>query len=232
MFYYTYITRLEGSEKHYVGRHQSKKHPANDRYKGSGKWVRSIKDKARLTREVISFYDDEETLMEAEAELISQHIGQPHCMNMNERPVGFSSKTNPNKRSEMRERLRRRLLTNNPMKGRKHTPEALEKIREASTGKARSEHSKRKQSESMKGKNVGKKRTVEQRLELSRMRKDDYAAGRRTPNYGMLGKTHTEEARARFREVANNREKFECYKCGGFFAMCALNRWHGENCRK
>ena len=232
MFYYTYITRLEGSEKYYVGRHQSKLHPDQDSYKGSGRWVRSIKDKTRLKRDILEFYEDEDALLSAEAMLITEHFGRNNCMNMNEKPVGFSSERNPSKRADIRERNRRRLLENNPMKGRRHTAETIELIRVASTGRFHTEESKKKQSDAMLGKNIGKVRTLEHREELSRLRKEDYTAGRRTPNYGMRGRTHTEEAREKFREIANNRERFECHKCGGLFARCAFNRWHGDNCSK
>lgn len=146
MFYYTYITTLKGSEKYYVGRHQSKRHPDNDPYKGSGKWVRSIADKSRLQRQVLSFYDNEYDLLLAEQLLLSEHFGLPNCMNMNEKPVGFSSSNNPNKLETARKRNSERLLRNNPMKGKKHTQETLEKIRAASTGRMHTEYSKRKES--------------------------------------------------------------------------------------
>lgn len=231
MFYYTYITRLQDSDKFYVGRHQSKRHPDADRYVGSGKWVRSIKDRSRLTREILQFFESETDLMVAEQALLSDFYGTDGCMNMNDRPTGFCSSSNPNKTLEARERMRQRLLTDNPMKGKKHTPEAIEKIRTTSTGRFHSNETKAKQSTVMQGKNVGKVRTAEHRAELSRIRKEDYITGRRTPNYGMRDKTHSEDAKRRMREVHQNRATQECTHCGGTFALCGYKRWHGDNCR-
>jgi len=231
MFYYTYITRFRNSTKYYVGRHQSTIHPDKDSYKGSGKWVRSIKDKTKLVREILEFYENEDDLVLAESSLISMHFGQPNCMNMNEKPVGFSSKHNPNKKEEYKNKLRKRMLEDNPMKGKRHTAETLSKMREASTGKAQSTETRKKHSEAMIGKNLGKKRTEEHKRELSIMRKNDYANGVRIPTRPMLGKKHSDTTIEKMKLSQTYRRRKQCEKCGGVFAMCAYTRWHGIHCK-
>ena len=231
MFYYTYIIRLSESDKYYVGRHQSKRNPSDDPHSGSGRWVRSIKDRSRLRREIIEFYSCEEDLKVAEEELLALHYGKPNCMNMNERPVGFSSSDNPSKSVERRELNRKRLLENNPMKGRKHSPETLEKMRLASTGRAHTDESKGKMSQTMLGKNVGKRRSDEQRVALSERRREEYRTGTRIHARGMKGKQHSDDAKLKMKAAQQIREKKQCCNCGGFFAVCAFNRWHGDNCK-
>ena len=67
MYLFVYkTTHVNG--KYYIGRHQTKN--LNDGYLGSGKWVRSIKDKTSLTREIIA----EATSFEELCKLEEHHI--------------------------------------------------------------------------------------------------------------------------------------------------------------
>ena len=80
--------------KYYIGRHSTDN--LNDDYVGSGKWPLSIKDKSTLTREILEFVDDFETLKLREGEYLTEHYGKPNCMNRNIDPVGFGTgKNNP-----------------------------------------------------------------------------------------------------------------------------------------
>lgn len=96
MFIYK-TTHISG--KYYIGR-CSRKYP--NQYLGSGRWVKSIKDKSELSREIIQYCSSFEELCELEEKLINEHIKDPLCMNWNNRSVGFAtgdlnpSKTNPN----------------------------------------------------------------------------------------------------------------------------------------
>ncbi len=63
MFHYLYIT-THGDGRYYVGRHSTKN--MDDGYLGSGKWVRSIKDRSSLQRMIVDFFDNEEELKSAE----------------------------------------------------------------------------------------------------------------------------------------------------------------------
>jgi hypothetical protein len=94
MYHFIYKTYSQ-SGLYYYGRHSTLR--IDDGYFGSGKWVRSIKDKSTLKRDIIVFCETFDELLEKEKEYISQHINDPKCMNFNENPTGFSSINNPNK---------------------------------------------------------------------------------------------------------------------------------------
>jgi len=49
------------SGKYYIGRHSTEN--INDGYLGSGKWVKSIKDKSKLSREILEYCDDIDDLI-------------------------------------------------------------------------------------------------------------------------------------------------------------------------
>jgi hypothetical protein len=133
--YYTYITRLINSEKYYVGRHTTKN--IDDGYLGSGKWVRSIKNKELLYKEILSYYETFEELVEAEKLLINEHIAGVNCMNFNNNPIGFGSGDYNIARSE-KERKRRseQFKNNHPMRGRSHSKESREKMSNSRIGQS------------------------------------------------------------------------------------------------
>lgn len=85
MFIYK-TTHKDG--RYYIGR-CSRKHPQS--YLGSGRWVRSIKDKSTLTREILSIHNSFEELCIAEEIAIQNHINDPLCMNWNNKSVGFAT---------------------------------------------------------------------------------------------------------------------------------------------
>ena len=62
MYYYTYMT-THVNGKYYVGRHTTKNR--NDNYFGSGKWIRSIKDKGDLSRKILNYFNSFEELLKA-----------------------------------------------------------------------------------------------------------------------------------------------------------------------
>jgi hypothetical protein len=85
-------THING--KYYIGRHSTEN--LDDGYIGSGRWPLSIKDKSTLTREILEFVDDFETLKQREGEYLTEHCGKPNCMNRNIDPIGFGTgKNNP-----------------------------------------------------------------------------------------------------------------------------------------
>lgn len=94
MFHFVYKT-YSSSGYYYYGRHSTTN--INDGYFGSGKWIRSIKDKSKLKREIVLFCENYEELLKKEEEYISMYINDPKCMNFNENSAGFSSVNNPNK---------------------------------------------------------------------------------------------------------------------------------------
>lgn len=106
MHHYIYITVDTLSDKFYVGRHSTKN--LLDGYHGSGKWVRSIKDKTRLNTHIISYIDDFETLLLAEEFAIKAALTLPNCMNFNNSSCGFGhGNFNPAKNPETLEKRSR-----------------------------------------------------------------------------------------------------------------------------
>jgi len=111
MFIYK-TTHIDG--RYYIGR-CSRKYP--DTYLGSGTWVRSIKDKSTLSREILSTYSTFEELCLAEEKAIAIHIDDPMCMNWNNKSVGFASgELNPSHKG---------------MSGRKQSEKSKKKISES-----------------------------------------------------------------------------------------------------
>lgn len=90
-------THLNG--KYYIGRHSTDN--LDDGYIGSGLWPRSIKDKSTLTREILEYANDIESLKELEKQYLSEHFGKPNCMNLTSDSIGWDSENNPMKNSEI-----------------------------------------------------------------------------------------------------------------------------------
>jgi hypothetical protein len=138
MFIYK-TTHKDG--KYYIGRCSRKN---SDSYFGSGRWVRSIKDKSTLTREIISIHKSFEELCIAEEVAIQKYINDPLCMNWNNKSIGFATgEFNPSHKG---------------MKGRPQSEQSKQQISESQKkkyetgwsprkGKAMSEYSKQKSSE-------------------------------------------------------------------------------------
>ena len=113
MTYHFIYKTTSPSGKYYIGRHSTT--DLHDGYVGSGKWVRSIKDRRSLVREILAFCDDFDTLLITEQQYLTEHVGQPNCMNFNNSPVGFASgDLNPAKTELERAKRSERLKLNNP----------------------------------------------------------------------------------------------------------------------
>jgi len=114
MLHFIYKTESK-SGKYYIGRHSSE--DIDDGYIGSGKWVRSIKDKSELTRTILEFCESVEELKEFEKKLLKEHVGKENCMNFNLNSCGFSTgDLNPSSTEEGRKRISERLKIDNPSK--------------------------------------------------------------------------------------------------------------------
>ena len=90
MYHYTYII-WHTNGRYYVGRRSCKCDPYTDLYMGSGKWVKSIKDKSTLTKYIIAFYDSMNELQIAEMELIEKYFDDEYCMNVAYSSCGTAS---------------------------------------------------------------------------------------------------------------------------------------------
>ena len=227
MYHFIYKTKSK-SGKYYIGRHSTIK--LDDGYFGSGKWIRSIKDKFELTREIIE-YCSEETLLDREQYYLSENVGKENCMNFNLSPVGFSSGAlNPaHTQEEKKRRSLRALGDNNPTK----RPEVRKKMSDSQKGRPSPQKGKPMSEEGRK--NISKARkgikySEEGRKKLSESRKKDFALGKIIlPDF--TGKTHTEEYKNKMREYFHNRPVKECPHCNKNFHPATYGRWHGDKCK-
>ena len=228
VFHFIYKTQsLSG--KYYIGRHTTTN--INDGYLGSGKWIRSIKDKSTLTRTILEYCETFEQLKAAEQELLAEHVGQPDCMNFNTNSCGFAhGKLNPAHLPHVQAATLHRMLTNNPLKDPEARKRASEKQRGKigpMRGKKHLEETKHKISVSRTGITI----SDEGRRKLSESRKRDYADGTRVPARAFLGKHHDEETKARVRAKALAREKLTCEHCSTLCTKQNYSRWHGTKCK-
>lgn len=224
---YHYIYRVTSeSGKFYVGRHTTSK--IDDGYMGSGKWVRSLKDKTILSREIIEYCDTFEDLLIAEKRIIDEVIGTPGCMNFSNNPVGFASgAANPNCTPHARESASVRISgEKNPSK----MPGIGDKISSALKGKP--------------GTMLGKKHTVDARAKMSaarkgivispetrkkyaERRKEEIAAGTRIlPSFA--GRTHAPDSIAKMKKP---KPTVTCPVCGKVGGSGAMHRFHFDLCR-
>lgn len=228
MYHYTY--KITSSGLYYVGRHST--HKLNDNYMGSGTWIKKIRNKISLKKEILDFFDNEEDLIEAERSLLNENINNDLCMNFNNNPAGFASgERNPAKTRE--ERIKRSARIKNdpdhplrncdirksnsnkqrgrvaPNKGIAHTPETRQKISSSRTGIKISD---------------------EGREKLSISRKKQILSGERIlPSFA--GKNHTMEYKEHMRELSVNRNNKTCPHCGVTCKPHVYARWHGDKCK-
>jgi len=225
MYHYVYKVK-SNSGKYYFGRHSTKN--LEDGYLGSGKWVRSLKDKSDLVKEILEFCDNFDDLLKLEHKYISENIGKDDCMNFNSNPIGFASgDLNPAKSIE--ERLKRsvRCKENNPSR----LPGVGDKISSslkgrpcAHKGKPMSEQGKKNCSEGAKERKISE----EGRKKLSEARKRQF---KDKTFYDWTGETHSEETLDKMKNTALSRQRYECQHCKQMMTKQNLTRWHNDKCK-
>lgn len=75
--------------KFYGGRHST--YDLDDGYLGSGLWVKEMKNRSVLTREIVGFASDFETLVEMEEQWLAENYDDPNCMNFSRSSLGWGS---------------------------------------------------------------------------------------------------------------------------------------------
>lgn len=104
MHHFIYKT-ISSSGKFYIGRHSTNN--LNDNYFCSGKWIRSIKDKSILSREILEFSSNFEELKLLEEKYLKEYINDPNNMNFNNNYVGFGiGDMNPNRWPERQKNIK------------------------------------------------------------------------------------------------------------------------------
>lgn len=221
-YHFIYKT-VSSSGKYYIGRHSTNN--LNDKYFGSGKWVRSIKDKSKLCRYILEHCSSFEELKEKEKIYILSNIGLENCMNFNNNSIGFAcGDLNPSCTLESRQKMSDRVSgDNNPSKredvrkkksdalkgkpstniGWKHTDEAKQKISEAHTGRKHSEESRKNMGDSHRG------------------------------NKNLLGYIPSEETKAKISAKTKGVPKaiIKCPYCELEGGVGVMGRWHFDNCK-
>ena len=216
------------SGKYYIGRHSTQN--MEDGYMGSGKWVKSLKYKRLLSKQVLEFCDSFEVLLIKEKQYILEHINDDMCMNFNNEPVGFATgDLNPAKSESERKRRSIRVSQNNPSKN----PETAKKISESLKGKPNknkgiplSDDAKKNISEGR----VGIKYSEEGKTKIKEARIRDYYSGHRgVPSF--TGMTHNDDTKEKQRNSALSRKRVTCPQCQKHGAVNVMVRWHFDNCK-
>lgn len=112
IYHFIYKTS-HNNGKYYIGRHSTNN--INDGYLGSGRWVKSIKDKTTLSREIITFAENDDELKLLEEHHIGIHYDNPLCMNYNTKSVGFSSEETRIRAIEQIQNRTHNFITNHPV---------------------------------------------------------------------------------------------------------------------
>lgn len=228
MIHFIYKTQST-SGKYYIGRHSTE--CLDDGYVGSGKWIRSIKDKTQLTREILEFCN-EDNILEREKYYLEQNVGKDNCMNFNLSPVGFScGRLNP--ASSQDERIKRSIRflgDKNPAKNitvRKRISESLKKHFSENPREKwfMSEHGKKNISKAR----TGLKYSEEGKIKLSQSRKKQFLNGRNPPTFA--NKKHTEEYKRKMREYYHSRPKICCMYCKNEYHPTVFGISHGIKCK-
>lgn len=233
MFHIIYKTEHPNG-KYYIGRHSTDN--LDDNYCGSGKWVRSLKDKSVLVKTILEFAETPDELRKLEEKYISMHIKEENCMNFNNSSCGFSTgELNPNCSEERKKIMSENFKgENNPMsKKGKHSEESKDKIREKMMGENNPFYGK-KHTEETKEK-LRKIKTGHKQSEETRQKyRDNHKKGLYSHidrGLAFKGKKHTEETLNKMKDSHSKIPKQKCAYCGIEAKPNAIARWHNENCK-
>lgn len=234
MNHFIYKTYTE-SGKYYIGRHSTDN--IDDGYLGSGKWIRSIKDKSILTREILAYANSLEELKILEEKFIQEAVNDPNNMNFNNKSVGWPTgdlnwARSPEAKIKKSQRLKGKTLPE--LYGEEKAKKIKEKISNSKTG-------------TKTGKpawNSGKPNSLETRNKISRSIiewMDSLSPAERKEKFGNVGhqngffnKTHTKDTLEHLKKVQKkNRESNRkiCPHCGKNVDSPNYSRHHGDKCK-
>jgi len=209
MIHYIYkLVHTNG--RYYIGRHSTTN--LDDGYMGSGKWPRSIKNTQDLSKEILSYHDSTDELLEAEKSFLIEHVGKPLCMNFNNNPIGFASgELNPAKTEKEKLRKSKQVGQLNSMFGKTHSDDV-----------------KLKMSEDRKGKTPWNKGISFKKKNNTQV---PWNKGIHTGYQSFTGKTHSVDAIAKMKEKHAKRERLTCPHCNKTIDKPNYSRYHGDKCK-
>jgi len=224
---------VSSSGKYYIGRHSTD--DINDGYVGSGKWVRSLKHKSELVREILEYSPDLTSLVELERKYIAEHINNSDNMNFNNEPVGFASGDYHYMKDPANvKRITSKRIANGNHKHTEKTKEHLSKVRTGyKTGKPAWNTGLTKETNAT-------LRTMASKISATvSTQMDNLTSAERKEKFGNTGSAngfynkHHSTKTKQYLSECRKREKWTCEHCGKQGGGNAnYSRWHGVNCRK
>ncbi len=224
------------SGKYYIGRHSTKN--INDGYMGSGKWVRQIKDKTKLLKEILEYTDTFEELVILEKNYLLIHIHNPNNMNYNDNATGWASgNLNYNCSPEVSERKRLDRMGKSfiDLYGEERATEIKKKISDSHLGKIRgsawnSGLNKETDERVARHAEITSEATRKWMANLSTEDKKE-KFGKQGVNNGFYNKEHSQETKNLLSEKRKSVKKIECQHCDKIIDAANFKRWHGDNCK-
>ena len=148
-YHFLYRTTDPVDGRWYGGKRSTRKHPAADRYLGSGNWVKAHPQRERLQREIVSFHASSAEVFAAEGLLItwSVVVGDLLCMNLRDGGEGVTSEAaflryaDPVERGKAAARMRR--ITSDPEVRAKMRASALRRWKNPEERAKQTEHMRR-----------------------------------------------------------------------------------------
>ena len=244
MVYFIYKT-THNNGKYYIGRHSTNNE--NDGYMGSGRWVRSIKDRSTLSREILEYAESTEILVELERKYLDEHYGKEDCMNMTRDPIGASKDNYPMMNPESVQKIsgENHWLRKNPERCRELSECAQELVKNNKHNFQGDRCPNKDGSVSRRTSELG--HNVFQTNNPSIWRSEEgihHWQNGNSPNAGgKLNAKLVAEGTHNFLGPDSNRKMLEsgthpsqqkctCEHCGMVTSLGMYKRWHGDNCRK
>jgi len=217
MYHFIYKT-TSPSGKFYIGRHSTTN--LDDGYLGSGKWIRSLKDKSNLKREILEYCNSSNELLPLEEKYLSKFIEHEQNMNFHDSSSGFAvGKYNPAHTIEGRKKRHE----NNWMRtdrGKKWISENNPSKRE-SVKLLRSEHLKKQWLDE-----DYRKKIIENHHSKSDKFKSFFSM-----NNPMYNANVVEKISKKAKEQYNQMPIISCPHCGKTGKQLQMVRWHMDRCK-
>lgn len=227
MKHYVYKTS-SSSGKFYIGRHST--NDTSKPYFGSGKWVKSIKDKTTLTVEILEYASSFEDLKILEEKYINKYINDPNNMNFNNRAVGFPTGEMNwacTESAKEHKKILRQGKTYEELFDAEIAAAARKKIKDKATGRKRNSSW-----------NSGLTKDTNSSLKkMSESKKGNapWNKGIHTGISSFLGKSHSEDSKNQMSKTQKQirlTNRRICEHCGKDLDNANYSRHHGPKCRK